>query len=59
MVMRMRPKAHIVFVHVTTEVEIRLVTEKYEVQEFRMVFDSMTDGLSKGTLLSLISIGTA
>ena len=45
------PEAHILFVHVTTKVDICLVTEKNEVQEMRMVFDSLTDVLPKGTSL--------
>ena len=41
----------------TTEVKVRLVTEKIEVEEIRMVFDSLADVLPKGMSLSLICIG--
>jgi len=51
------PQAHILFVHVTTKVNICLVTEKHAVQEIRMVFISLIDGLPNGTSLSLICIG--
>jgi len=50
------PKAHILFVHVTTEVEICLINEKNEVQELSMFLNSLTDGLSKATSLSFICI---
>jgi len=33
------PKAHIMFVHITTKVEICLVTEKNEFNEIRIDFD--------------------
>jgi len=46
----------ILFVRVTIDVEICLVTEKSEVQEIRMSFDTMTGGLPKGRSLSLICI---
>jgi len=51
------PKAHILFVNVTTKMEICLVTDIKEFQEIRMVFDSLTDGLPKDMSLSLICIG--
>ena len=40
------PKPHILFVHVTTKVEICFVNEKNEVQEIRMVSDSLNDDFS-------------
>ena len=46
------PKAHIMFVHITTKVEICLVTEKIEAQEIRVVLDSLTDSLPKPSVVS-------
>jgi len=57
MMNRLSSKEHILFVHVTTKAEICLVIEENEVQEIRMVFDSLTDGLHNGTSLSVICNG--
>jgi len=54
--MRLSAKVHILFVHVSTKVGIYLATEKIKVQEIRMVFESLTYGLLKGTPLNLICI---
>jgi len=50
------PNHIILFVHVTTKAEMCLVTEENEVQEIRIVFDSLTDNLPKGTSLIVIYI---
>ena len=46
----------ILLIHVTTKLEICLVTEKNEIQEIRTVFDWLTGGLPKGTSFTIISI---
>jgi len=51
------PQAHILFVHLTTNVEIYLVTEKIEDQEIRMAFYSLIVVFPKGKSLKFIYIG--
>jgi len=49
-------KAHMLFVQVTTTVEICLVVERNVSPRIEVVFNSLTDGLPKGMTLSLICI---
>ena len=49
------PKEHILFVHVTNKMEICLVTENNEVQEIRIVFDSLIDVCSMAHLSALFA----
>jgi len=56
MLMRLSPKAHILFVHMTTNVEICLITDESEIQEISMIFYSLTNGFPQKVSLSLTCI---
>jgi len=42
------PKAYILFIHITTEVEVCLVTEKMKSKKSVMIFNLLIDVLPKG-----------
>jgi len=54
--LNLSPKVHILFVHMTTKVEVYFIA-KNDVQEIKMFFDSLTDDLPEDTSLNLTCIG--
>jgi len=55
MKLNLSPKAHIFLFMLGTKVEICLVTEKNELQEIKMIFDSLTDGCPNARLSTLFA----